>query len=165
MFPSTGGDAAGAWVLLTYRLPREPSTARVGVWRKLKRLGVAQLADGVVALPADARSREHLEWLAEEITEHDGTATVWDASPGGRHAERELATAMSQARAVEYAAVTEQAHAALAAEAGARQATVRRLRGELRKIGRRDYFPPPERATARRAVDELAAAQTEEAKQ
>ena len=41
--------------MLTYRLPRDPSTPRGVVWRKLRRLGVAQLADGLVALPADAR--------------------------------------------------------------------------------------------------------------
>ena len=84
--PGADRDGAGAWVLLTYRMPREPSTARVGVWRKLKRLGVAQLADGVVALPADARTREQLEWLADEVVESGGAATVWDARPGGRHA-------------------------------------------------------------------------------
>ncbi len=43
----------GEWVLLSYRLPREPSTPRIGIWRKIKRLGVAYLADGLVALPAD----------------------------------------------------------------------------------------------------------------
>jgi hypothetical protein len=46
----------GRWVLLAYRLPREPSNPRVGVWRKLERLGVARLGDGLVALPADART-------------------------------------------------------------------------------------------------------------
>src|SRR5437773_2753029 len=59
----------GRWVLLAYRLPREPSNPRVGVWRKLERLGVARLGDGLVALPADARTREQLDWLAEEIAE------------------------------------------------------------------------------------------------
>ncbi|WP_328302118.1 Chromate resistance protein ChrB [Actinomycetospora sp. NBC_00405] len=154
--PGADPDGAGAWVLLTYRIPREPSTARVGVWRKLKRLGVAQLADGVVALPADARTREQLEWLADEVVEGGGAATVWDARPGGRHPERELAEAMSEARAAEYRAVVARARSA-GLDEGARQNTVRRLRGELRRIGRRDYFPPPERAEARRAVDELAA--------
>ena len=60
--------------MLTYRLPREPSAPRLALWRKLKRLGVAQLADGLVALPADARTREQLEWAAEEVEEAGGTA-------------------------------------------------------------------------------------------
>jgi DNA-binding transcriptional regulator PaaX len=47
-----------SWVLLCYRLPREPSAPRITVWRHLKRLGVGQLADGLVTTPADARTRE-----------------------------------------------------------------------------------------------------------
>ena len=72
-FPTT--SAPGQWVLLCYRLPREPSTPRIAVWRKLKRLGVAQLGDGLVALPADARTREQLDWVADEVTEAGGTAS------------------------------------------------------------------------------------------
>jgi hypothetical protein len=34
---------------------------------------------------------------------------------------------------------------------------VARLRRELQRIGRRDYFPPLERETARVAVEDLAA--------
>ena len=41
------------WVLLAYRMPREPSTPRIAVWRKLRKLGAVQLVDGFVALPAD----------------------------------------------------------------------------------------------------------------
>ena len=71
------------WVLLAYRLPRVPSTPRSAVWRKLRRLGVAQLGDGLVALPADARTRERLEWVAEEVTDHGGEAAVWLGRPLG----------------------------------------------------------------------------------
>jgi len=38
------------WVLLAHRMPRVPSTGRVNVWRKLQRLGVVQMVDGVVLL-------------------------------------------------------------------------------------------------------------------
>jgi hypothetical protein len=37
-----------------------------------------------------------------------------------------------------------------------RARVVRRLRGELRRIARRDYFPPPHRDAARVAVQALA---------
>ena len=62
---------------MAYRLPREPSTPRIALWRKLRRLGVVQLVDGLVALPADARTKEQLEWLAEEVLDAGGEATVW----------------------------------------------------------------------------------------
>src|SRR3954453_8135496 len=74
------------WVLLAYRLPRGPSGPRPGGGGRLKRPGVVQVADGVVALPADARTREALEWIAEEVVDHDGEATVGLARPPGSRA-------------------------------------------------------------------------------
>ena len=147
----------GSWVLLAYRLPREPSNPRVGVWRKLERLGVARLGDGLVALPADARTREQLDWLAEEITEAGGTSPVWLAAPASAAQERAIAEAMRAARAAEYRAVTNQAREAARGGAVERTRTARRLRAELRRIARRDFFPPAEREAARAAVDALAA--------
>jgi hypothetical protein len=143
------------WVLLSYRLPREPSTPRITIWRKLKRLGVAQISDGLVALPADARTREHLDWIADEILEADGAATVWLAQPTSRGQERQLATAMADARAAEYRAVLTEAARASGLPAGERSRVLSKLRAELRRINRRDYFPPPERRAAAEAVAAL----------
>jgi hypothetical protein len=153
-----GSTRLGSWVLLAYRLPREPSTPRIGVWRKLERLGVARLGDGLVALPADARTREQLDWLAEEIMEAGGMATVWLATPGSAAQERTIAEILRAARAAEYRTVIEQAQAAADADLAQRMRVLRRLRGELRRIARRDFFPPPEREAARAAVAALAAA-------
>jgi hypothetical protein len=152
-----GSARLGSWVLLAYRLPREPSNPRVAVWRKLERLGVARLGDGLVALPADARTREQLDWLAEEIHEGGGVATVWLATPASAAQERTIAEAMRAARAAEYQVVLRQARAAADGTAAERTRAARRLRGELRRIARRDFFPPPERDAARAAVDVLAA--------
>src|SRR4051794_32782725 len=115
----------GRWVLLAYRIPREPSTPRIAVWRKLERLGVARLGDGLVALPADARTREHLDWLAEEILEVGGSATIWLAQPASGRAERELAAAMAAARAAEYTRVIDEARTGARLEPGARTALLR----------------------------------------
>lgn len=146
----------GRWVLLAYRMPREPSTPRITVWRKLERLGVARLGDGLVALPADARTREQIDWLAEEIIEAGGTAAVWLAQPASVRAERDLAAAMAASRAAEYVKVSEEAKAGRRADPAARASLLRRLRAELRRIGRRDYFPPPERDQAHAVVEALA---------
>ena len=90
-----GRGGPGPWMLLCYRVPREPSAPRIAIWRKLKRLGVGQLGDGLVGLPADARTREQLEWVAEEVTEAGGSAGVWLARPASLAQERELAAAMA----------------------------------------------------------------------
>jgi len=150
------GDGPGRWVLLCYRVPREPSAPRIAIWRKLKRLGVAQLGDGLVGLPADARTREQLEWAAEDVTEAGGSAGVWLARPATLAQERELAEGMAAARSAEYAAVAAEARTAHAASAAVRAAALRRLRAELRRITRRDYFPPAAREQAHAAVEALA---------
>src|SRR5215469_8399472 len=97
--------APGEWVLLSYRMPREPSTPRIAVWRKLRRLGVAQISDGLVALPAGPRTREQLEWVAEDVADGGGSASIWLARPATRAQEDELVRAMAAARAAEYRAV------------------------------------------------------------
>src|SRR5437867_1014493 len=140
------------WVLLAYRIPREPSTPRITVWRKLRRLGVAQLVDGLVALPADARTKEQLEWIAEEILDAGGEATVWTGRPGSAADERRLATRMAEGVAEEYAVVAAEASAArMESSASTRRRVVARLQRELQRIGRRDFFPPPARDEAHAA--------------
>lgn len=142
--------------MLAYRLPRAPSTPRIALWRRLKRLGVVQLTDGLVALPLDERTREALEWAAEEVLEAGGEAAIWLAQPSSRAQERELASGMAAGIAAEYRAVIEAADAAENVAAKARRRTLARLRRELQRIRRRDYFPPPERERAEVAVEQLA---------
>jgi hypothetical protein len=146
-----------SWVLLAYRLPREPSTPRSALWRKLRRLGAVQVLDGLAALPLDARNREQLEWLAGEAVEAGGEATIWVGELGSAAQERELAARMAEAVAVDYRALIEQAAAARDQPAGQRQRTLKRLRRELRRTRARDYFPPPQRELAQQALEELAA--------
>ena len=149
---------AQEWVLLAYRLPRIPSTPRSAVWRKLKRLGVAWLGDGLVALPADARTREHLEWVAEEVTDHGGEATLWQGRPLDSATASAVADRMTAAVAAEYKAVAAEAVTAGTADPAARRRALVRLRRELHRIQARDFFACPQAETARRAVDHLAAA-------
>lgn len=68
-----------SWLLLHYKVPREPSANRVYVWRKLKRLGAVILHDSVWVLPSNARTLEQFQWLAAEITQLEGEALVWEA--------------------------------------------------------------------------------------
>lgn len=147
----------GQWGMLAYRVPRKPSTPRIAIWRTLKRLGVAQVLDGLVALPLDSRTREALEWVADDVIAAGGEATVWIARAASLSQERALATRMSEAIAAEYEAITVEAQAAAELEPWLRRRTLARLRRELHRIRRRDFFPPAEREQAEAAVEQLAA--------
>ena len=155
-----GMRQAEDWVLLAYRLPRVPSTPRSAVWRKLKRLGVAQLGDGLVALPADPRTREQLEWVAEEVADHGGEATLWQGRPLDANTRSAVVSRMTAAVAADYEAVAAEAASMRTADAAARRRAVARLRRELHRIQGRDFFACPQREAARLAVEQLAVADT-----
>jgi len=144
-----------SWVVLAYRLPREPSTPRITVWRRLRRLGVAQLQDGLVALPLDGRNKEQLEWVADQVMEAGGQASIWIGHLASRSDELTVITAMSQAVAEEYRAVIAEASGAREEGPAVRRRILARLRRELHRVRYRDYFPPPEADEARRALEEL----------
>lgn len=65
------------WLLLHYKIPREPTASRVYVWRKLKRLGAVLLHDAIWVLPDTPRTKEQFQWLAAEISDLEGEAVVW----------------------------------------------------------------------------------------
>lgn len=149
--------ARHVWVLLAYRLPREPSTPRIAVWRRLRQLGAVQLVDGLVALPHDERTREQLEWVAQLVEDADGEASVWISETTTAAQHRALAEQMKAAAAEEYRMVLEAAEAAGGSDDVTRRRTTARLRRTLDRIRPRDFFPPPERRQAERAVAELGA--------
>jgi len=141
------------WVFLAYRLPREPSTPRITLWRKLRRVGAAQLLDGLVALPAEPRTKEQFEWLADEIVEAGGDASLWLAEAADRSVEADLIAQIRSRAAGDYQALLDEIEV-LGDDLSPR--TVGRMRRELQRIGHRDFFPPVEREAAHRAVNEAA---------
>jgi hypothetical protein len=110
-----------------------------------------------VALPFSPHTREQLEWLAEDVHEAQGEASVWLAEPATAAEQESLERALTAAVTAEYRTVITEARTAHAEAAAARRRTLARLRREMRRIRARDYFPPPVRAEAETALDELAA--------
>ncbi|WP_433796498.1 chromate resistance protein ChrB domain-containing protein [Actinoplanes sp. CA-252034] len=82
------------------------------------------------------------------------------ATPSAPAQEQQIATDMQAARAAEYLLVIEEATVARHGSDADRARAQRRLRGELHRITRRDFFPPLQRETATQAVHALAAGAT-----
>jgi CRISPR/Cas system-associated endoribonuclease Cas2 len=68
------------WLLIVYRIPREPTAARVYAWRKLTQLGAVALQDAVWIVPASDRNREQFQWIASEIIELGGEVSLFDSN-------------------------------------------------------------------------------------
>jgi hypothetical protein len=62
------------WLLLTYRIPREPTRLRATVWRRIKALGAVYLQNSVATLPDNPTNERALRSLRREIVELGGTA-------------------------------------------------------------------------------------------
>jgi hypothetical protein len=144
------------WVLLVYRLPREPSRHRVAVWRKLRDLGALYLQDGVAALPEDAVTREQLEWLQLRVREAGGEATLWEAKPGTVAEEAELVEAFRSSREEAYRTIIAGAERVRRkAQMGGGETLLEqlgKLEREFRAERRRDYFRSPLRLEAAGAL-------------
>jgi hypothetical protein len=120
------------WLLLSYKLPSEPSARRVYIWRKLKRLGAITLFDAVWALPDTPRTHEQFQWLAAEIQEMGGEAMFWKAQ--AELAEQEE-TLISQ-----FQIQVEEIYRALLERMDHNQMEAAKAAQEYQQIRQRDYF-------------------------
>src|SRR6185295_13188319 len=90
------------WLLLTYRLPSERSSARVSVWREVRRSGAQQLQNSVVAFPDTEEFRTALARVRAAVNAVEGTALVMRAEPLEGDDEAALIAAWNEAREAEY---------------------------------------------------------------
>lgn len=128
------------------------------MWRKLRRIGVLQIVDGLVAVPESLTTVEQLGWVANDVLDAGGEAQLWTAELNSAKQERELIARANREVATAYRAFVEAIE-----EAGrsADQVTRRRraaFERELRDIVRRDHIGAPGRDRAERALARLARA-------
>jgi hypothetical protein len=99
--------------MLVYKLPRSRTTAaKVATWRKLKKLGVFPLQDSVCVLPQSEKTLHSLDWLAAELREMGGDASVWQAETLTASQERNLREHFLEQVNVQYSKIMEEARRA-----------------------------------------------------
>ena len=64
------------WLLLTYKVPAEPASKRVALWRRLKGMGAVYLQNGVCLLPKTDDHVRRLKMLENDISEMGGDAVI-----------------------------------------------------------------------------------------
>jgi hypothetical protein len=76
----SGGGTEGhaGWLVLVYRVPSEPSSSRVAIWRDLKRIGALYLQQCVCVLPNRPDLRAELLAVRERVVTLGGSSNLFD---------------------------------------------------------------------------------------
>jgi DNA-binding transcriptional regulator PaaX len=155
------------WVLLTYRLPAEPSRHRVAVWRELRRAGAVSLQQATWAVPARREFVDAVDRAVALIERADGEVLVFDAEARAHATTTRLEMLFTDEREqewTEFLAECDKFDAEIdkeiriekftAAELDEEEQNFERLRRWFRDIRGRDLFRAPSRDDAERRLKE-----------
>jgi hypothetical protein len=136
------------WLLLLYGLPAKGNTARVSLWRKLKKYGAIQLKTSAYVLPDRPEHYERFQWLATEIKDSGGEATLIRVARIEGVGDQEIIQKFNQARAADYKEVSQACQVSLGAgrkkgKEDERAAEFGRQQRRFREIKEVDYFKSP----------------------
>lgn len=90
------------WLLLSYRVPADPSTVRVRVWRTLKSLGALYIQQSVCILPHTTDTRKRIDQLRELVVENHGEALLLGVDQFSDMTEKQLIALFNEQREMEY---------------------------------------------------------------
>lgn len=90
------------WLLLIYRVPADPSSARSALWRETRRLGALSLQHGVWLLPLSESSRAAYARLTHRIEEYGGEATTLETFSPDETWQTKMVERFNAARNEEY---------------------------------------------------------------
>jgi len=168
--PTPERDAVDpGWLLLVYRVPREPTRLRATVWRRLKTLGAVYLQNSVAVLPESAAHERALRSLRREIIDMQGTAQVMrcDVLAGAG----EVTATYNAARDEEYTEIIDKCRDFLVeidqetaaehftyAELEENDEDLTKLRGWFDKVSARDVLAAARRGDADAALRDCVAA-------
>lgn len=135
------------WLLLLYALPVKQTSARVNLWRKLKKFGAVQLKSSAYVLPDNATQYERFQWLATQIKDAGGEATLIRVAEIDGMTNEEMVEMFNQERWAEYKELASACREALTkrkrGEDGELAAELERHQRRFREIRETDYFQSP----------------------
>lgn len=166
------------WLLFSYSVPKEPSTVRVGLWRRLRELGALYIAPSVCMFPDTREGIKKLQACRQLAEDAGGTARLIPLLIEDEQSKTSLVAEFNELRAAEYAELREQTQGLLDelrkegeggkftfAELEENEAELDKLERWLKKIESRNLLACPDHdpsvallAEGRAALDEFRAA-------
>ena len=147
------------WLLLLYALPTKKTSARVNLWRKLKKFGAVQLKTSAYVLPDGATHYERFQWLSEEVRSAGGDASLLRVTEIEGMGEEEIVRMFNDARKADYEELVRVCRELASPSPKPKKED---LASELEKLHRRfneisevDYFKCPAADDARMALERV----------
>lgn len=91
-----------SWFVLSYKVPSEPSTVRVRIWRQLKSLGVVYIQQSVCVAPDTVEIRKKVQQIKKTIESSGGETLLLEATEFSPISEEQLIRLFNQQRTKEY---------------------------------------------------------------
>jgi hypothetical protein len=160
-----GEPEPSTWLLLIHQVPNSPAYLRVKMWRRLQKIGAVAVKNAVYVLPRSDQSSEDFHWVAREILEAGGDASVCEATFIEGITTKELIELFQAARDSDYAELMEESkqlkeelyEAEKVGDAWASGMVSRaaRLRQRLTEIQAIDFFPAQAGRQTETAIAEI----------
>ena len=159
-------DPALRWQLIIYRLPSNPSRARVAIWRELRRLGALPLQQAVSVVPELGELSDALDGIVERIERDGGTVHRYTLAKLSVTQQAQLVAEWNALRGQEFAELVEECETKFrrevefeifranltAGEAEEIEADLDKIRAWFARVAARDWFAAPNRAAAELAI-------------
>jgi len=159
-----------AWLLMTYKVPAEPSKLRVGIWRRIRSLGAVYLQNSVCVLPTSADHQRQLRMVQSDIEQGGGEAVIFETTALDAKQEELVVARFKHDRDQDYEEFLDkcadykrevdkevQADHYTFAELKENDEDLKKLRGWLEKIKALDFYGAPARAAAEEQLAECEA--------
>src|SRR5215468_12240366 len=103
--PSNGAR----WVMFMPSIPAKPASIRVKIWRRLQAIGAVGLRGSLYALPNREECVEVFEWVARELRELGGQASICEGRFLDESTDDEIERRFIDARSADYAEIADAA--------------------------------------------------------
>jgi hypothetical protein len=137
-------DLPHGWLLFLYSLPAKKTSGRVNLWRKLKKIGAYPLKTSAYVLPDEPAHFERFQWLAQQVRDEGGEATLARVTQIEGLSNAELAGLFNQTREEDYSTLATALNELIAAnrkepEPGFADALAK-LQRQFQELRTIDYF-------------------------
>ena len=135
------------WLLLLYSLPTQRGTARVGIWRKLKKIGALPFKTSAHLLPNRPELFERFQWLAQQVQDAGGEATLAFVTELEGVSHDEMVRQFNEARAKDYAGLAAPLNDLISRQRkkpdDSLHPELEKLRRQYEEVKRLDFFECP----------------------